>query len=1593
MKKGIFLAFVILFLGVASSFAQAFFPTEKDAFYEKLSTYLNSSSSKQEREKAAAITEAFRGVWDSYYTDDEANMVMRLCELLHARSGSKAYANIFNYIETVQKFPTAGLSHKDVNNWLCLTDAKTQKSLNGVDKYLASCRSIFVDKVLSAKGNSQWTLRDALWSFPSKEKFELSIDGTLALVSQKDESVLKNTKGVYSLDDNLWKGMGGSADWSRFNIPADKVYVTLPDYYELDLNRSEYAIDSVIFHEKTHFNQDILCRYEDKVLVNAPNEKTMFPRVKSYRSDYAITNLMRNIDFEGGVGMMGNQVDVFGGVSNKAVFHFRQEGREVVRVQAPRFLMSMDELLVSDNVAMRVYLIDSVSGTEMDSLYHNGIGFRYDNKTRQMMAFRSEKDFGDGPFHDYFHGVDIFLEAMYWDIDGNQVDFRRMEGVNPVSEGDVVSVNYFRHDDFKRLQGLDGAHPMIRIEKFLQGFDNVDRQVKFAVGDLASYLHYPIEQVISLMLRLQAEGYVEYDSETKWATALPRFFDVVDSYRETIDYDVIKLHTLTTNRQPNLRLDLHTNDLMVYGITSQIDGYEGSAISLSDRKRVVIVPDNGRITFTKKQNFTFSGGILAGMFEFFTKDSEFKYEDFAIDMKKVDSLRFYARYDRHVIPVDGTLERLKGRLEIDHGDNKSSRYETPSYPIFRSESEGFKFYRKINGGVFHPGSLDSVQSAEDLDGKFYYSVYPFVVDSLTDLTMKNVRFEGELVSGGIMPNIKQPLVVMEDFSLGFIHQIGSDETASYPLYDDLGRFHNKVFLSGSGFFGEGKLEYQTSAFKSDQFMFYMDSVTAITNQFKMTPRSDGTGYPVASADALRMKWDIHKPELTTETLDQPICMYGDTYFSGKTVLSPDGYSANGKMRFGLTEFDSEHFALDSKTFVADSANFLLYSADTSNIAFSATNYRANVDFNAKKVKYDYLDQTSNLDFPMNQYICSLKEAEWDMSTNSLHVYNPVETFGDYATATTYEELLDVHNNASKFISLVPEQDSLQFYSMSAEYDMTNYVIHAHDVKIIRVADAAVFPYMHDVDINAESRLEPIKGDLLADTLNRYHLYKNAVVNIHSRTEYDAQGTWDYTNAEGVSTPIRIDTILSIEGVTHASTQIPETAEMKLSPHFGFQGNLTMDAAEPLGYFDGKFSVLGFGYSPVTVQVSEPIATHEPDEVTSDTTNLAEPEVSEPEIPDPEAPELVEGPTDTISPVEPVILDDFNPAADVFRPTQSSIASVNHWFPSSTRIDPQDVRIPVDLARIHEEEPEMCNGLYYELAIDGGYFGAFLSPSPTRNDLDESTPIEGMLWFDAEKQHYVVTDTTQYDTRLELDSRGVIVGHGNTGLGFDTPLAKFVVSGDYTQYPNDSIMLQGLNIFSAPIFSDDAMKAMAEVFASVPGESIDLTQTNFLSYYRSEYSEEKTEELGKNIELAGGYPQLESSDFYSKTIVIPDLKMVWNDQLHAFVSVGKIGLGNFGSHVVNKYLTGCVMFDRRLGNITYYFQHDMFQAYLNYNSGDGQLQVHCTFGDVNQQLSETREKSRTRTKDNKQFQYVAVPYESMLDFLNRLKYAGLSVGSF
>ena len=183
-----------------------------------------------------------------------------------------------------------------------------------------------------------------------------------------------------------------------------------------------------------------------------------------------------------------------------------------------------------------------------------------------------------------------------------------------------------------------------------------------------------------------------------------------------------------------------------------------------------------------------------------------------------------------------------------------------------------------------------------------------------------------------------------------------------------------------------------------------------------------------------------------------------------------------------------------------------------------------------------------------------------------------------------------------------------------------------------------------------------------------------------------------------------------------------------------------------------------------------------------------------------------------------------------------------------------------------------------------------------------------------------------------------------------------------------------------------LQEIADIFSAVDGEAVDLTKTNYLAYLRSVKGKEAAAVMQQEIELSG-YPEVPSDGFYNNTIVIPSLKMVWNPELRAFVSVGKIGLGNLGPHVVNRYVDGYVMFDKRLGVITYLFQNDLFMAYISYNCGDGQLQIHATFGGINAKLSEMDEKMRETRSDNYYFGYVVTPYEALNGFLTKLRRAG------
>lgn len=1476
--KRIVILLVACLAFAASAFSQSKpFSTEKDAFFEELNAYL--TSSQDDKAEAMALMNEFRGVWSNHYDAAEATLAMELYELMRKKTGNRAYYNIFTFTEILLRAPYNGMTKNDMNRFLVYSGRRFAKRHTQMDKYLTSCRDLFVDHVMEARGATQWVAPNASFTFPTDTAciFEVK-QCDLILKSDNDQSVIRGTHGLFNLETHQWKGHGGRVDWNRFGIPRDMVYAVVNDY-QISFSTTSYTIDEVDFYNKYYFNHPCRCTFEDAVSNTVPNEKTMFPKATSKGDQVEHGQLFGNVDFLAGFGMAGRSVSFFGSDGLPAQFVFKFRNRPTVKVMSKRFLLS-DNTLVSNSTSARIYLHDTVVHS-IDSIYHNDLGFQYSDTKKQVLLYRKDNGVGTGPFHDTYHGYDIFLEAVYWDLAKDFMEFRRLGGTSGESEGMVASVSYFRKSDYLKLQALDQRHPMESLNRFMKMYGDDNR--RFHIDDFVAYLKYPSSQVLSLILTLQSEGYLEYDKDTHLVTVLDRFYDVLASEHNEFDFDVIKFQTRTTGKQPNIELMLWSNDMLVYGIRDYQSNADVPAVTLSDYKHVLILPQDARVVMRRDRDFRFSGCVMAGMYEFFAKDCLFNYGTFSIEMNKVDSLRFYARFDGKVYPVEGTLEQLSGELKIDESDNKSSVRETPEYPKFNCPGNAYKFFRTTNGGNFNLELPEDTITEESLDGKFYYLVEPFAVNSLDNLNSEDVIFKGKLVSGGIFPDITETLVVMDDHSLGFDHTIGDGNGDSYPAYGGKGRFHQKIHLANDGFYGLGKLDVESAEFVSENFNFYLDSVVAEVQSFQMHERGGEASLPKASCGPLDIKWDVTVPVLYATTKEEPICIYDNTFFTGMTSLSEQGFGGDGVLTSGLTRFDSKYFDFDSRSFVADSSDFVLYDQDGTTRAFIAENYRSHVNMASHVVTYEYLDEDSHLDFPLNMFYCSLNQAELDMVANNIHL----------------------HGGPSEFVSLLPEHDSLSFVSTNADYDMNDYVVHAHGVEHINVADVEISPWDGTVEIQRNADLKPLEhATIVADTAFKAHVYKDAAVSIYSRHDYSALGIKDYIDSEGVATPIFFDNIAPVDSVTVAHAEVPDSLGFMLSPYFGFKGEITSKASDPIDHFDGFFRL------------------------------------------------------------------------------ERSCLEDTVWFAASGKIDPSAVSIPVDLDQVRKVRQGLFNGLCYEFGSEGGYHVNFMKP--INPETMAVTPQNGAMSFDEERNRYVVRDEK---STLTLDNRCVSTMSGVSDLGFDLGMTELACYGDFVNYPNDSLFFEGLNVFSVPVFDDQALHDIAEIYASAEGNAIDLTKTRYLDYVRSEQGEELADALKTEMELTP-YPEIEKDGFYDKTIVIPSLKMVWNDELRAFVSEGKIGLGSLGGHVVNRFVDGCVVLDRRLGVITYYFQNDLFMTYISYNCGDGQLQVHATFGTVNARISDIRERNRKAKSGNATFEYVVTPYEAMTGFLSRLKRAGV-----
>jgi hypothetical protein len=170
------------------------------------------------------------------------------------------------------------------------------------------------------------------------------------------------------------------------------------------------------------------------------------------------------------------------------------------------------------------------------------------------------------------------------------------------------------------------------------------------------------------------------------------------------------------------------------------------------------------------------------------------------------------------------------------------------------------------------------------------------------------------------------------------------------------------------------------------------------------------------------------------------------------------------------------------------------------------------------------------------------------------------------------QYIDQAYTGSEFISVHPMQDSLKFFAATAIYNLRTNVINAHDVKIIKVADAAIYPDSGKVTILKDAVIKSLEhAIIIANSKSRFHQFYNAGVSIASRKNYTGFGDYDYRQRTGEREKIHFNRITvdpSLQTVAEGS--IGDSAAFLLSPQFAFKGAFSLHANDKNLIFTGGF---------------------------------------------------------------------------------------------------------------------------------------------------------------------------------------------------------------------------------------------------------------------------------------------------------------------------------------------------------------------------------------------------------------------------------------
>lgn len=1424
--KSLYTAFCIVsmlwFVPYSSAQKGDQFSSDPEQFIKELADFMGSSKKEGKRFVENDFGQVFMS---GAITPQMKQETIDACSRLKAEK-FRAYPDMDAYLKAVMSFPNTRKSEQFFTDWhtilFKITAERRMKKIT--TDFLNNSATLFERQVFYSSNSVEWKVSSHNYTFEYEDEPKLIFpSGDLIGYAKGDSSRILNTSGEYQFASERWIGKQGKVQWDRAEFNPETTYATFKTY-EVRIKGSNYIVDSVLFYNE-YFDKPLLGQLNEKILAARSSGDASYPRFESYDKRLQIKNIFDKVDFDGGFTMRGDKLAGTGTSDDLAVLVFHREGKPFLTVKSLEFTIR-PERISSSQVSANFRI-------EEDSIYHPDVSLKFDTRTRELVLLRSEEGFSKAPFSNTYHQVDMTAEALYWKVDQPLIELGAIQG-STQNSAQFESRTYYNLDRYRSMMGLSTIHPLIELRDYIRK----SGQDEFSLSAYMGHLRMGREQCIVEIINLVNGGFVSYDENDEWIRVNEKTIQYIENSAGKRDYDVL-LFASNTGGSKNARLSLLDNNMTLRGV---------QRIQLSDSQSVNILPANEEVVLKKNRDFKFGGRVQAGNFEFIGREYYFNYEEFKIDLITVDSCRIYVddgtgdrdMYGRKkLVRVKNVLEEVSGDLRIDSPTNKSGSQSAvyPQYPIFNCNRESYVYYdnSRIQDGAY------------DRDA-FFYRVEPFSIDSLDNFSREQLRFDGTLVSAGIFPDIGEPIRLMDDNSLGF--QMDTDG-GGLPAYKGKAKFTEELTLDYNGLQGGGDLTYLTAAASSDQFVFLPKKTIGRTTSFVNQERRGGTEVPKVVSDVVDIELDPVADRLTAGTVKNRMTFFeNEAQLEGELALSPNGMSGNGNMFFDGATLGSEMFDYTARTIQADTADFQLNEVDLENLAFKTTNVNAKVDFDDRVGEFKSNDGETKIEFPANMYVCYMDEFKWFMDQNEMELSSNRTATDDFVIDTDEEAA------RSNFFSVNELQDSLNFLSPNAIYDVKSSLITCNKIKHITVGDSRVLPDEGTVLIRKRAKMDPLtNATIVSNYVTQYHRIFDSDLEIFGRKRYEGTGKYTYVDEN------KREQIIEIENFQLDSTlqtvgrgKIKPEDEFMLSPFFEFQGDFTLAANERNLTFNGGTRLM---------HLCE---------------NLE-----------------------------------------------------RNWFKFSSKIDPEEIFIPVDTAMRDMGMAVLGAGLLMSNSSPLDLYGSFLSRKVDRKDMALIEP-NGFLHFDKSSRTYKI-GTKEKIRQPKLPGNLVslsideceISGDGKIDYKVDLGHVKLASYGDYV-HNNNNRESQVRGVLSLDFFLDDAVtKHIGEQLEQWPGlQPVDITKTSYEKSIREIVGLEESDKIISELALSGQLKKLPNA--LQSTFFLADVKFEWDPIEESFVSVGPIGIASMGKRQIFRYIKGKVEFARTRSS-------DILRIYLHFDDAN------------------------------------------------------------